>query len=220
MTPAADAPRAGSNCRQTGEEMTAQFCDIVTYEGEGYDLAGISGSGLFDPGEHGMEPTSWCTACWRGYTAAYKVEDDTLFLDRLSVCLTEPGMAGEREVQKVQAPAVEGIAPQDISEQGSVFEYRYENMHLPVPFTGGLLLAQDFLEDLYVHMGFHPAWKYRRVHELLFEEGRLTGVSDVSKKLAMLRSKMKKAKLEPGLETPPKDLIEWIAECFSRDYER
>ena len=213
------APDGPGYCRRAGEAMTAQFSDIVTYEGEDYDLAGIGGSGLFDPAEHGMEPTSWCTACWRGYVAAYRVEDDTLLLDSLSVCLTEPGMAREPGVRKVQAPAVGGTAPEDISgQQRSVFEYRYENMHLPVPFTGGLMLATDFIDELYVHMGFQSVWKYREVRELVFEEGRLTGSSDVSEKMAELRSKVKTMDLEPGLEASHEDVLTWIAECFSRDY--
>ncbi len=29
-----------------------------------------------------------------------------------------------------------------------------------VPFTGALLLGERFITSTYVHMGFHPAWKF------------------------------------------------------------
>ena len=45
-------------------------------------------------------------------------------------------------------------------------------------------LADGFIQNLYVHMGFHPAWKYREVHELLFEDGRLLHAQDRSAAMA------------------------------------
>ena len=32
-----------------------------------------------------------------------------------------------------------------------------------------MLACEGFIDALYVHMGFHPAWKFEHVEELIFE---------------------------------------------------
>ena len=200
--------------------MTAQFHDKVRYEGIDYALAGASGEGLFSPPHYGLEPVSWCTACWLGYLASYEVSDDRLLLDRLDVCLTDPRQDQRSTSRRVPAPAIEGCEPRNTSGTGDgLFEYRYENMALPVAFSGGLLLATDFIQELYVHMGFHPAWKYRTVHELIFHEGKLVQASDQSARIEELRRKMAQLPLRPESPAGPGELRRWIDECFSLDYE-
>ncbi len=63
-------------------------------------------------------------------------------------------------------------------------------MRYPIDFTGGLLVCDGFLREHYVHMGFHPAWKFTRVEELIFENGALTSREDVSQKMAAIREKL------------------------------
>ncbi|MGH2607253.1 MAG: hypothetical protein ACRDG5_11745 [Anaerolineales bacterium] len=71
--------------------------------------------------------------------------------------------------------------------EGSLLGARYEGLNHPLPFTGGVLAGKDFIRKLYVHMGFHPAWKFATVHELRFEAGRLTGRADRSEAMARQR---------------------------------
>ncbi len=90
-----------------------------------------------------------------------------------------------------------------------------------MPFTGGLLLANDFVQDLYAHMGFHPAWKFHNVREVLFEAGRLTGDIDRAAEMAEVRTKfIEQAKSSGERVGRPADVeIEaWIEKCFSREY--
>ncbi len=150
-----------------------------------------------------MKPIWQCTACWRGFVTRYQVENDELYLIALSVSLTELDWQNKgRKFPKIQPPIIEGYKAIDMSvEQWFLFEYYYTNMRLLISFTGGLLLTRDFIEGLYVHMGFHPAWKYRTVYELLFEKGRLIRSIDVSKKMAEIRLEMKDAELKPYLDT-------------------
>lgn len=72
--------------------MTAQINDGIKYNGTEYSIVGIDGDGLFDPFAYGMNPVSWCTACWRGFVTDYEVENGQLFLDTLKICLTEPSL--------------------------------------------------------------------------------------------------------------------------------
>lgn len=57
-------------------------------------------------------------------------------------------------------------------------------------FTGGILVADGFIHNLYVHMGFQPAWKYETVFELTFSQGTLLDTTDVSRQMAGLRDAM------------------------------
>ena len=150
--------------------MTAQMSDIVL-TGEGrYALVGISGSGLFDPSEHGLRLGMISTACWRGYVCEYTVEDDQLFLTALELSAAEP-------------PDEIFGAEVRLGETAEYWPIRVRQ-----PFTGGLLLGAGFIEELYVHMGHQPAWKYTTVLELTFDGGRLTVVHDRSELMAQRRA--------------------------------
>ena len=61
---------------------------------------------------------------------------------------------------------------------------------MEVSFSAGLLLGQGFIGSTYVRMGFHPAWKFGRVVELLLDNGRATGIVDRSDELAAVRQRI------------------------------
>ena len=79
-----------------------------------------------------------------------------------------------------------------------------------------MLLGDGFALGQYVHMGFHPAWKYREVHELIFEAGRLVAAEHRSAELAEFRAFMEQRASEPPQDGP--ELEAWISRCFDRSY--
>ncbi len=178
----------------------------MTYRGKSYSLAGKNGTGLFDPADHGVKPVGRCSACWRGFLCTYAVRDRRLLLDALAVCLDGP------------APTLFGVPPKQ--DEGSIrrFDAVYEGLAHTVPYTGGLLLAVDFIEELYVHMGFHPAWKYREVHELVFRDGELVQEADRSEQTIEFRRELGYRPLEPGFGARPADVKRWIERCFRQEY--
>jgi hypothetical protein len=93
----------------------------------------------------------------------------------------------------------------------------YRNIGKEVLFEGGMLLGAGFISELYVHMGFHPAWKFECVHELIFENGILMEAYDRSETIAAYRERMKGLPLDPGI-TDERVIKDWIDECFSLDY--
>lgn len=194
--------------------MTAQFQDIIRYQGEDYNLVGMSEEGLFEPEQYGMQPVSTCTACWRGYIAIYAVDDRKLLLSELLVNLNP---FDEKAPNASAAPLLNNVDPVKMTDEHGLFEYDYRNINLPLPYTGGLLIAIGFIDELYVHMGFHPAWKYKQVHELIFEDGQLVSEADVSKKMKDVREKMKTVQARPERENA-EDIMAWIKKCFSRKY--
>lgn len=186
--------------------MTAQFSDPVEYRGQSYSIAGKNGAGLFDPSQHGMKPVGKCSACWRGFVCEYIVDGQRLLLDQLLICLDEPG------------PVLFGVEPKPDEGKIRLFDVVYEDLRHPVSYSGGLLLAREFIDELYVHMGFHPAWKYREVHELLFRDGELVQETDRSEQIAELRREIADRPSEPGHEATQSEIRDWIAKCFSEEY--
>lgn len=184
--------------------MTAQISDSVKFEGRAYSLAGVNGSGLFDPAALGLRAKALHTACWRGFYCTYAVRDHKLELDSLTIRLDLP-----------QPIPILGVQPKSRSEYG---ESSYEDMRAPIAFTGGLLIGDDFIREMYVHMGFHPAYKYRLVHELIFEEGRLASATDQSEVMTKIRESLKGKPVRPGTSASDKEIEGWIESTFSLKY--
>lgn len=188
--------------------MTAQFPDMVSYRDRSFVLAGIDGNGLFDPLAHGLSPKGKCSACWRGFVVEYVVADGQLDLVRLNLSTDE------------NPPLLFGVAPQAKGNDRTILDFAYLDLRRRTQFTGGLLIADDFIRELYVHMGFHPAWKFREVHELIFDDGRLVEAEDRSEAMADVRRKLASAPLRPTYGDGTDDTAHWIDRCFRRDYRR
>ena len=141
--------------------MTTRFPDRVLYRDHSWILAWTSGTGLFSPRQHGIEPAATCSACWCGYVCVYRVADRRLLLDRLALNLEGP------------PPVLFGVRPEPDRSTVPLFSAMYNDLQHPVPFSGGLLLGRDRPEWPRSLAGMHPAWKYREVVELVFANGEL-----------------------------------------------
>lgn len=191
--------------------MTAQVPDRFTYNQKQYSLAGVNGTGLFSPSDHGMKLTSPHTACWRGFVAHYDVREKALRMESLAVWSDE---AETLPLLMYGAPLRLREGEVEDPLEGS-YSGAYENCPEPVPFTGGILLADGFISELYEHMGYHPAWKFQEVHELVFEEGRLVKASDRSAQAQEYRERQ--AGTRPKF-TSAAEHMAWIADTFDLRY--
>jgi hypothetical protein len=210
--------------------MTAQISDSVLYRKKPRTIAGINGSGLFDPAEHGIRPVMISTACWRGYYCTYEVADESLFLIEVHLGLDERDATA---AARGEGTKLFGIVPRRYTEHGycqdvltgqvttswESSDYKVDGIREPIPFTGGLLLGDRFIQTIYVHMGFHPAYKFRDVHELVFDAGRLIGEHDRSAQMAEFREMLSPESLKPGSGASPAEVQRWIQRCFSREYK-
>ena len=196
--------------------MTAQIHDIFRIRDTEYSLAGISEGKLFDPADLELNPVMTVTACWRGYQAVFAVSDSRLVLDTLHVNLFEEGERCERKA----GHAINGIKPTAPEGEYDFFNNHYEGLNYPLEYTGGLLLADGFIHDLYVHMGFHPAWKYEHVIELVFEKGVLTDEFDRSERMAELRRMIAESRVDRVQNRKPTDeeIRKFIEGAFDRTY--
>ncbi len=194
--------------------MTAQAMDLVHWRRKTWSLVGIDGEGLFDPTALGIQARMLHTAAWRGYICTYKVEDDELRLERLEIGFDpetqERSLAGD-------PPVIGDVRP---IQQGSGYVWLYDGADLPVPFFGGLRIGHGFIRELYVHMGFAPAWKFEEVYELRFEGGRLVAAEDQSAQMRQERERAGTADLAPPRSTGIERIKEWIRSTFDRSYRK
>eukprot|EP00913_Durusdinium_trenchii_P013377 g12558.t1 len=172
--------------------MTAQINDSFWYRETGYAIAGISEGRLFDPALLGLSPAGTSTACWRGYQAGFALSDERLVLDTLHVNLLSPEGKDEREV----GPTINGVVPTESKGMFGWFNNCYEELNYHLEYNGGLLLADEFIRELYIHMGFHPAWKYKTVIELTFDNGVLQDAVDRSVPMEEFRRELLEAQGE------------------------
>jgi hypothetical protein len=201
--------------------MTAQIHDTILIDDKGFSIVGVNGSELFTPQSIGITPVAVMSACWRGYVCQYKINDGQLILDELQLSFgTHEGIGKERKFIRQTSPAINSVSPNPPTGKFPAFSNVYEKLNLEVRFTGGILAGDGFIQKLYVHMGFHPAWKYQNVLEIIFENGKAQEIRDVSKDIEQIRNKMSEQPLEPDfLKSSKQEREAWIEKTFRLNYD-
>ena len=174
--------------------MAAQIPDVFMYKARGFHIAGIDGPSLFHPEKHGLEPNGRTPICWRGYVCFYYIDDDGY------LALKGLGAFNEKE-----PPPVFGVKPQLTEEAKNKkigFDYSYEKVDTKLPLTGGLLIGDGIEREYVSPAGFHPAWKYKEVYELRYENGKIISETERSKEMGAIRRGMTRF---PKRDRPKKD---------------
>jgi hypothetical protein len=199
--------------------MTAQIPDILLLQDRAFSIVGVNGQGLFDPADYDLRPFARITSCWRGYVCEYKVLGSEFLLNKLKINLGANQLGEEpRGFISEAGPPINAVRPVLATDNHDLFSNTYHDLNLRVGFTGGLLAADDFIRELYVHMGFHPAWKYRKVFELVIAHGSITETRDVSEQMQQIRNRMTQSQLEPGTNATKQEMEAWVAATFKLDY--
>jgi RNA polymerase-binding transcription factor DksA len=87
-----------------------------------------------------------------------------------------------------------------------------------IPFTGAMLLADDYIQDLW-GMITPDAYKYREVHELVFQDGRLVEEHERSGKVAEFRQMLSACDSRESSAPSIEEVALWVKRSFSREYE-
>ena len=170
--------------------MTFQTPDTVIYKRKKYLLAAANGSGLFDPADYGIKAKMLSTACWRGYQCTYTIRKSLLHLATATIGIDNEGITGELCMA---------------------------DMHDSIKFTGGMLLANDFISG-YPRMMSAAIYGYTTVHELLFENGRVTACIDHSMAMEEFRRWIVQQHADEPWQITRTDVQEWMEQVFSRKY--
>jgi len=182
--------------------LTAQIPDEFILDGEKFSLVGLKGQGLTKTEDLGISPYFTCTACWRGYVMKYVFTNKCLIIDEMLVNVDDP-------------PEINSIKPQ---QGNDLFKYHYKNLNLKTNFTGKILLAKDFIQSMYVHMGFQRPMAFKTVVEIELKHGEIINLKDLSK----LMEEQRKNDLYKGAQpetNSKKDIEKWVKQTFSLDYD-
>ncbi len=183
--------------------MTAQMPDSFSYKDEEYVLIGLKGSNLFQPNDYGVFPIMASTACYRGFVASYLVTEEQLILTGFML------RSQEEELKEIADRAAVKLK----SPMG--FNFMYRDLNLPIDFTGFILLGKDFINEMYVHMGYQRPIAYRIVIEFQFKKGKLIAKNDFSELITKLR---KEDPSKGAIPSYDETTMEWIEQLFSLDY--
>lgn len=214
--------------------MTAQIHDIVRHDNRAFPLVGINGTGLFNPQDHGIVCAMFSTGHWRGYVCCYEIRQERLELRHALIGLetreqaesapTLFGVVGERcdwDSEEVYEWGKTGnAAPRGElwrKERAYAYPVRYVEIQAPISFSGGLLLADDFIRDYYIHQGYQRAYAFREVHEYLFEDGRLMAHRDVSQHMSAIRKEHPPQKDAPDWSSL-EGHADWIEKRYCQEY--
>ena len=184
--------------------MTGQIPDNLIYNKSSYSIVGLKGEGLPSPFDFGLEPTSPHTANWRGFIMTYKIAENRLIVQEMNV--TVKGL-------KEKPPLINNVNPETKKE--GLIHLAYKSLKLKTQFTGKILIANDFINSMYVHMGFQSPISFEKVIELKISDGNLIEVTDFSE----IMKKYRNRKVSDGKLVRTENIQEWIARTFSLDYD-
>ncbi|WP_304653078.1 hypothetical protein [uncultured Ligilactobacillus sp.] len=184
--------------------MTHQTSDKFLYEGNEYELVGISkGSDLFDIASFRITTTSYNTANYRGRLCRFTIVDDELVLKDLAVMTDQNLPINNIFPRKLSIREQLANYSGYFAEFGSIFlhgDNYYLDVNLPVIYTGKLLIATDFISRYQINGGFDSPLKFEKVILLIVEEGIVLDVVNVSNVIKAKRERM----IRTGID------IKWI----------
>ena len=169
---------------------TGQIPDVVHYDKKTFSLIGLVGT-LPEPSNFGIEPAGTSTANWRGYYSEYSIIGDQLVLTQLTVNSKSeeyPTINGVEADLEIGKECYEHEGEERCFSDGGV----YLDIGLDLSFTGKIRIATDFIDELYVHMGFQKPSAFETVIDLSFEDGLLVGILDRSEDAAEIRGRSQK----------------------------
>lgn len=192
--------------------MTAQFHDTVVVNGISWQLVGVDGGPLFEPGEYRIKPGPVSTACYRGHISSYEIGADHR-LRLVALLLSGAAMVNERPLSEDEE--VLGAIAHPTSHRN---EYVLEPLTLDVEFSGRLLLGREWISSKGANMGFQPGWTFSEVIDMAFERGRQISRTDVSTEMGRIREAISAGTMpEPdGARGSP----EWVSSRFTLGYSR
>ncbi len=186
--------------------MVAQISDNFKYLGTDFELLGLNGEGLFNPGEYGVRPTMMSTACSRGYVCDYEITNSEILMRNLLL-----------RTEEVQAyPEIDGVKPifKNIYKAGE-----YKNLKLYIKYSGGILLGTESIHDMNFYTGDQKPHDFHKVKEIIFVDGKIIKFKDHSQKMRKIRSKLEHLNDEKVDDLSNLyEITQLLRQCFIRDY--
>ena len=176
--------------------MTAQATDAMVYDGNEYVVIDANRGLLFDPKAFGIDPISLSTACYRGFSCEYAIERGCLVLNQLEISSGDVDPV-TRVLTLYPLPLLNGHAAQTGDLQHASFAGLYENLQLPLTYSGNILISRN-ADNAYPprFRGCARAWEYDSNLLVTAMDGQVQKVLDVSDKIATFIARY----IEGGIE--------------------
>lgn len=175
--------------------------DSVSLNDKSFILVDFSGNGLFDPRAYKLE------IYWHDCT--YVIDDQGhLRLTRLEV-RASPEPKKIDKIKPVESPSIRS------------YNYYYEDLQIPIKYTGFLLVAEGFIQEFDLHEASHDACRFEVVYELEVLKGKVVAITDISDKIKAYREWVVQSKSNPadikGI-TSETEIGEWVNNTFNERY--
>lgn len=200
--------------------MTMQIRDTCKHNNKRFSIVEMSAPMAFNPKDYGLEPQLRCTACYRGYWCEYNICDDELYLQNFYMFNLDnnyPPLNGanvsEQKFEKAKKYTSKGVETALIEE--NMGHRVYENVNLNIPYTGRILVGDEYIRNYSIFMEYRLCWAYKILQEFVFEDGLLLETIDHSKYVEELRIKIKELGIKPAHLD---DAHEFVTNSFSLDY--
>jgi len=192
--------------------MTAQISDHIIYKEEIYNLTGYTEEIPFLVESFGLDPVGNNTACYRGFQRTFIIESNKLLIQGLDINTKKDNFKNS------DLPDIYGVKPNTkVKRPKSLFfNTEYKDLNYLINYSGSLLIGKGFIRNLYVHMGFHPAWKYEKVIELTFKNGILTKSENLSLKMSKVREEL----MDNENQMKNNKTDDWIESTFNQKYKK
>ncbi len=177
--------------------MTMQVRDSVWLGDQQFSLLTSRPASPFSPRDHGLRPRAASTMNWSGYHCSYRISDQKIYLDALSVnhstflpfteCPSElmpsyPLRLSEREVNDVPPPPLNGVSA---AKPNGLGEWKYDGLAMELPYTGRITIGKGYIQGL---ARSADEWQFSVVLRLTYEAGALANMQDLSGAFAQERA--------------------------------
>lgn len=147
--------------------MTEQITDSIVWNGMGGTLRSVSDFDLlFDPASLGLNLTSPCTACWRGFIMSLCVEDGLLMIKELKVYCGDGNY-----------PPINGVQPEPSQPFGM---YAYRNLNFVCRNYSGTITFQTYRRTPHPWENMSDPNECFMYYALDFKDGRLEAERDIT----------------------------------------
>ncbi len=187
--------------------MTAQIGDSIKYKDNEYSIVAISTPIEFEPKDYGITPWGTCSACWAGYWCEYRISEEGIVLQNLYI-----------NSKDEYYPPINGVEVNGHEKNPSKYmgHHLYQDVNLPINYTGRIVVGKDFLREYYIHMGYQRAWAYETLLEFVFKNGELVEIIEHSEVAKRLREDME-GKRDRSKAVQKEDIEKFVSDSFSLD---
>ena len=197
--------------------MTSQVFEALFYDAlskdQSFTILGLSNGQPYIPGMSGLNPISASSACWSGYSASYGVINNTLCLQHLFINHSEDSITPST----MPPPPINNTEAQ-LSDVPHIGAWMYSNIELPLDYSGGIIIAKDFLYQYGQPTISEPIWQHESVHELIFKKGILYEDNNMNSIAEEYRKRKKSVK--SFFDPQELDNLSWFYSNFKERYFR